>query len=248
MRRKLWLLALVGMVLWNIPMSWADEVYVIAGGRGVGTRINSVPYEIKNPGFYYLGGDLTLSGSTSAITIKSDNVTLDLMGFSLTNTASSYPSCAVVTTTHTNIEVRNGTVSGFYTGVEAWGSSRNIRVFNVRAQNNTYGIYLNGDSHLIKNCSGVGNTHTGIGMDSGLIIDCIATNNVWGIQLFLGPGSIMGSTAYNNSVHNFFVGNGSATGILVDRNSAFGLSPNPNYYIFPATPGVVITANNAGTP
>jgi hypothetical protein len=216
----------------------------------VGTRITSVPYIIKERGFYYLGGDFTISGSTNAITIDSDNVTLDLMGFSLTNTASSYPSCAVSITTHTNIEVRNGTVNGFYTGVEAWGSSRNIRVFNVRAQNNTYGIYLNGDSHLIKNCSGVGNTHTGMGMDSGQIIDCIATNNVWGIQFFHGPGSVMGSTAYNNSEYNFYVGSGSATAILVDRNSAFGRTPN--YYFYPGTTGIVGidpgSNTNAGLP
>ncbi len=67
----------------------ADDIYVVAGGgRAVGTAITPttpLPYTISQPGFYYLTGNLTYSGSASAICISRLGVTLDLMGFNITN-------------------------------------------------------------------------------------------------------------------------------------------------------------------
>ncbi|MBU4448351.1 MAG: hypothetical protein KKD99_07175, partial [Proteobacteria bacterium] len=62
---------------------------------GVGTKITSVPYTISSPGFYYLGGNLTYSGTGSAISVDADNVTLDLMGFSLTGAGKSISNCGI---------------------------------------------------------------------------------------------------------------------------------------------------------
>jgi hypothetical protein len=53
----------------------------------VGTKITNVPYAINNPGFYYLGENLTYRGSSDAITVSANDVTLDLMGYSLTYTS-----------------------------------------------------------------------------------------------------------------------------------------------------------------
>jgi hypothetical protein len=88
MKRKIWLLALVGAVLLSAGPAWAqDEFYVIAGG-GVGTRITSLPYTITSPGFYYLTSNLSYSGSSNGITVNSNDVTLDLMGFSISGPGS----------------------------------------------------------------------------------------------------------------------------------------------------------------
>ena len=124
MKRKLWLLALVGAMLLSVNPVLADgDFYVVAVGGGVGTKITSLPYTISNPGFYYLSGNLTYSGTEQAIIILSDNVTLDLMGFSLTGAGKYISGFGIapfyLETFYNNVEIRNGTVSGFGFGVYA---------------------------------------------------------------------------------------------------------------------------------
>jgi hypothetical protein len=252
MKRINWIVVfMVGAVLLGGGAAWADgNFYVIAGGGPpVGTKITSVPYTINSPGFYFLTGNLTYNSTTgNAITVKADEVTLNLMGFCLTGPgADNYP-IGINMYGRSKVEIRNGTVRDFHMGIRD-GDSINAnkhRVINIRATNNVNGIALAGNNHLVNNCSSSNNKSfgTGIGIDSGLITDCVANNNGIGISL-RGPGSVLGSTACNNNF-NLWLGNGVATSILVDGNSAFGQSPN--YYQPSGTSGVVITANNSGTP
>jgi hypothetical protein len=244
--KRFLLLALVFSVMVTTGPVLADgEFYVIAGGGGVGTRITSVPYTISSPGFYYLSQNLTYNGAGNAIYISADDVTLDLMGFRLTNSGAQGSTCGIYYMSgRTNVEVRNGTVSGFSSGFLDNGVAANKhRVINVRVTNNTNGIWFYGNNHLIKNCSASNNTGTGLFINSGLITDSVASNNVIGISLS-GPGSILGNTACNNTNLNFTLGSGIATSILVDRNSAFGLATNYGH----SGSGIVITTNNSGTP
>jgi hypothetical protein len=208
----------------------------------VGTKITSVPYEIKTPGFYYLGGNLTYSGSTNAITVSADDVTLDLMGFSLTNSGAVGYTYGIIMNGRNNVEIRNGTVRGFNVGVA--GDGTKLRAINVRAPNNAFGINIWGSNHLIKGCNASNNTTTGIYLQSGLISDCVASNNVYGIKL-KGPGNVLGNIVFSNSGYNFDLGDGVATAIMVDRNSAFGLPTN--YYVILNTTGVQ-WGINAGAP
>ena len=60
-----------------------------------------------------LAGNLTYSGSTNAITVSADDVTLDLMGFSLTNSGAKGSTYGINLSGRTNVEIRNGTVRGF---------------------------------------------------------------------------------------------------------------------------------------
>jgi Zn ribbon nucleic-acid-binding protein len=246
MKRKLWLWAVVGLVLLNTPGAWADgDFYVIVGGGGVGTKITSLPYEIKNPGFYYLGGNLTYSGTGNAITIYENDVTLDLMGFTLSKYGEKNTDAISMWCAH-NVEIRNGTVCGFLTGVyDSCPGSSNNRVLNVRAHGNQYGISLQGYNHLVKGCNASNNSGTGIYIESGLIADCVACYNNTGIKL-KGPGSVLGNCVFNNSTYNFsFGGLVTATAIMADRNSAFGLATN--YYVVSQTTGVQ-WGINAGSP
>jgi len=252
MKRKIGCLAVVLAVFWGSNLARADsEFYVIAAGpTAVGTKITSVPYEIKNSGFYYLTGNLNYSGSGNAITVTANDVTLDLMGFSLTGTGAA-ETAGIYSNGRSNVEIRNGTVRNFDAGVVGNnpinGNGNKHRVINVRATNNGgAGIYLAGKNHLIKNCSSSDN---GAGLaifGSGLITDSVANNNVTGISM-TGPGSVLGNTACNNTGINFSLGNLVATSILVDRNSAFGLNTNYSNNANPST-GVLITGNNSGTP
>jgi hypothetical protein len=247
MKRKVWWLVLLAAMLWG-QAAWADDFYVIAGG-GVGTKITSLPYTINSSGFYYLTGNLTFSGSGAAIYVNADNVTIELMGFSLTgpgNQINSGPHGIFMSSLH-NVEVRNGTVSGFFRGVYDEGAGDSHRVINVRAANNFVGIWLSGNNHLIKNCNGSNNNNFGLYVDNGIVMDNVACTNGIGISVAY-TGVVIGNMAYNNGLYNFAFGVLGVVGvsnILVDRNSAAGLSTN--YYIFPGRTGVVF-GTNAGTP
>jgi hypothetical protein len=112
MRRKLWLLALVGVVLLSAAPVLADDgFYVIAGGGKAGTQINSVPYTINSPGLYCLSGNLSYISTTgNAITVNANDVTIDLMGFSLTGPGkgSGINYGIRINSGCTNVEIRNG--------------------------------------------------------------------------------------------------------------------------------------------
>ena len=59
-----------------------------SAAAGVGTRITSLPKTITDSGYYYLGGNLTCASGT-AITVNATNVTIDLMGFTITGNTNS---------------------------------------------------------------------------------------------------------------------------------------------------------------
>ena len=254
--KRFLLLALVfSVMVTTAPALADDDFYVVAGGGAVGTKITSLPaagLTISTPGFYFLGCNLTFSGPGShAINITADDVTLDLMGFSLIGPGGGVGYNGINFTGRTNVEIRNGTVRGFagaaVQDADPFKNGNKHRISNVRVTNNFNGVLLYGNNHLIKNCSASNNTAYGLYMDSGLICDSVANNNNNGVYLG-GPGSVLGNTACNNSAHNFWLGVASEpnpTSILVDRNSAFGLINN---YYKAAIGGVVITANNSPMP
>jgi parallel beta-helix repeat protein len=250
MQTRLWWLALVLALLFGSSgAAWADgEFYVIAGGGAPGTKIGSLPCEIKNSGFYYLTGNLTYSGTGNAITVSADNITIDLMGFTLSYIGATDGVVGIFMNERTNVEVRNGTVRDF-TGDGIYESNfpnivaANHRMVNVRVLNNKEGIRLYSSNNLVKNCTAANNTDAGIWIASGNVMDCVSFNNKNGIVNW-GPGCVLNNSSYNNTQFNFSLGSVASTSILVDRNSAYGLNPN---YVVVAT-GVLITANNAGTP
>ncbi|MCX5891221.1 MAG: hypothetical protein NTY36_17490 [Deltaproteobacteria bacterium] len=255
MQKKIWLWALILAAIVTVGnIAWAQsDFYVIAGGGPpVGTKITSLPdagLTISSPGFYFLAGNLNYKGTGNAITIGADDVTLDLMGFTMIGPGGNSGVNGIYMNGHNNVEVRNGTVRGFSTGVledSISGTGSKDRSINVRAYHNNSGIILLDNNNLIRDCSASNNNNTGLYVGSGLIVDSEANNNgLAGIALD-GPGSVLGNTACNNGSYNFYLGTGVATSILADRNSAYGLSPN--YFIYLKTSGVVITANNSGTP
>lgn len=243
--KRFGLVAMVLAVVLCGAAARADFYVVGAGGPPVGTRITSVPYTISNPGFYYFGKNLTHSDSGNAITVDANDVTLDLMGFSLTKSGAIGVNTGIYMNGRTNVEIRNGTLRGFNSGIYEEGFLGNRhRIINVRAINNNNGIWLCATDHLVKGCNASNNGGFGIIMGTGSIIDCVATNNNTGIYMN-GPGNVLGNSVFNNSFRNFQLGGGGATAILADRNSAFGLATN--YYVEPGTTGIQ-WGLNAGSP
>jgi len=211
-KRLLWLLALLGALLLSAAQLPADDgFYVIAGRPAVGTRITSLPYEIKTSGYYYLAGNLSYAGVNDAITVSVDNVTLDLMGFALIGPGSSNAGSGVLIKTN-NVEVRNGTITGFFTGVYGQNGSYldaiGNRVIGVRGHGNLNGILLGGYNHLIKGCS----------VSPGTLV---SQNSSYG--LFLTVGTISGCTASGFNTSAIEIGYGTVSDNVVLNCPGIGI-------------------------
>lgn len=223
MKMKLMLLASMVAVLLSAAPMLAQEFYVIAGsGPPVGTKITSLPYTIKNQGFYYLTGNLSYSGTGNGITVASDNVTIDLMGFCLTGPGSSIVPARVGIylfdgiIVHNNVTVRNGTLNNWTWGLSDFNTKSmygiNNNALDLRVQNCADGIQFVGSNSgsMVKGCTvtffpSVG--EAGIYVNGGLITGNTVTNFTHGIR---GGGTISGN----------YVGNCSIDGIALPTNSS----------------------------
>jgi hypothetical protein len=204
--KKLLLLALVAAILLNAIPALADDGFYVIGGRYTpGTSITSLPYTINAPGYYYLTRNLTYTGG-DGITINPgvNNVTIDLMGFVLTGPGNDQY-FGVATAENSNVEVRNGTITGWQTGVNGTAGA-NHRAVSVRAVGNTRGIVI-GYSALIKDCTATQGSfaagYYALGVKGGTISGCTVYNfteshPVAG-SVYIGDG---GGTASDNVVIN----------------------------------------------
>ena len=198
MKRILWLLVLLAAIsLHAAPLQADDGFYVVAVRSSVGTKITSLPYTIDAPGYYFLVDNLSYNIG-NGITVNSDNVTIDLMGFTLTGPGVASNYCGIYMDGRNNVEIRNGTVTGWFKGIAEDGDgAAGHRMIGVRAAKNQFGIYLHGTNHLIKGCLA---TQGNFGSGSGLII--------------LGGGTISDCTSMNFTTSNPAVDN-SGYGILI---------------------------------
>lgn len=183
------------------------EFYVISVPAGVGTPITSAPYTISSPGFYYFRKDLTSSGT--GITVNTDNVTIDLMGFSLTGSGTGYFMGIDITGGRNNVEIRNGTVRNFSGhGINDINAGLRQRIINMRVQDNgAYGIHISGNSHLVQNCNVSGNGGTGINLigKSNVIGNVCIDNGGSGISHTGGSGLLKDNLVADNDGYGFNV-------------------------------------------
>jgi hypothetical protein len=185
-------------------MKTLDEVkpgYAIEGStRSVSTLA------IRNPGYYYLSGNRI--ANTTGILIESDDVTVDLMGFTLSGQLrAGSEQAGIHLNGRKNVEIRNGTIKDFYWGIrEESVNSRGIRIINVRTVNNAYrGIELEGYAHLVRDCTAAENAKDGIWVESGCMVadnmvygNGHSTNQPHGIHA--GDGCVViGNLAYDNN-------------------------------------------------
>jgi len=132
--------------------------------NGDSAAVTELPTVITKSGSYYLADYLT--SKTQGVIIAADNVTLDLMGFSLTGSSENHFDGIRIEGAR-NVTIRNGSVSSFgghgiyETGDE--GGGHNHRMTDVLVTGNTgSGIYLKGQGHQVHNCMTVQNGLNGI--------------------------------------------------------------------------------------
>jgi hypothetical protein len=195
MRLRVLFTLLLGVFLMS-GAAWADgDFYVISGGGGVGTPITNLPYTITQAGFYYLKGNL--HAPKNGITIEASDVTLDLMGFRITgNGSTTWYGIEIPNSDTINVEVRNGTVRGFYMGIRSYGGS--CRIINIRAYYCSTGILVASGYTFISGCTAAYNTINGFNIG--------------------GSASLIGNGAFNNTTRGFWLNNYNHQ--LVDRNVA----------------------------
>ena len=226
------------LLFFNTSIVFAD-FYVIAGSRGVGTKITSLPYTIASPGFYYITQDLSISNA-NGINITADNVTLDLMGFSLMGAGVSSGFHGVYMGGRTNVEIRNGTIRNFgASGITDLGPlARGHRIINMRILNNKlHGIGIDGSGHLIERCTVIGNENFGIWVNRACTVIGNISNNNGGIGITGDEGGciITGNTCEFNGSHGIAAYSDSIiTGNTSYNNALDGIR---------ATNGVTITNN-----
>lgn len=157
------------------------------------TPITNLPVTITQPGSYYLATNLSSAGH--GIVIRTNRVSIDLMGFSLAGDrtdddygiwidgASSAPLRDLV--------VRNGSIHGFGSGIWANYPQNSRMEALLISSNSQYGIILSASSgrcggNTIAHCSIAGNGQYGIalyGLASGqcngnVIADCSISSNI----------------------------------------------------------------------
>ena len=176
-----------------------------------------LPLTITEPGSYYLVEDVNFTDvPNNAITIQCDDVTIDLSGYTLKGSDSG--ACnGIYIVGRRNVEIRNGTIRDFtLPGIhEASGSGEGHRIINVRSLYNAFGIYLNGDGHLIKDCTVTSNNHHGIytGSGSTIIGNVVRDNTDYGIYA-VSYCLVDQNTMYNNGT-SMFTGTGCKVGLNV---------------------------------
>lgn len=132
----------------------------------------SLPYTINQPGRYILTSDFTGITGFNGITIVVSNVTLDLNGFHVVGVPGSINGIFVQGLRY-NIEMINGTVRNWGGNGADMSGSRNSRMFNMRAHNNSSIGLLVGTGSVMNQCTSAGNTNDGMFAGTGSVVtDC----------------------------------------------------------------------------
>jgi hypothetical protein len=172
--------------------------------------ISSYPYVISTPGSYKLTGNINVgTSSIGAIYINTNNVTLDLNGYSITGTmVCTASSCTGggsgtygVEAIDSNTVVMNGNISGFYNCMYMNGAGR---IENLNISSCVTGINA-GQQGIVRhnnvsNCNG-----WGIAIYNGQVTENnVATSHqgIYGYQSAVITNTVIGSTGYGLYVYN----------------------------------------------
>lgn len=200
------LLALIGMVATGVrggpldppgaPASTLPQVEPRSPIPPVGWN-GTFPIVISQPGSYFFTRSLTGTLNANGIEITTDNVTVDLNGFTLTGAGNQ--SGIKVIGQRSGLHIRNGVVRTWDSGVEAWwagGEAVCSSVDHVTALGNVFGIRMGFDSD-ITDCNASGNVY-GIYTHYSVVRGCHATDNTtYGIYA-QDVSLIEGNKVWNN--------------------------------------------------
>lgn len=206
-------------------MKTLDEVEPRIPIPGSDTPVGT--FTINESGSYYLTGNRHCN--SDGITVDANDVTIDLMGYTLTGSA---PGSVIgVRIQSDSVEVRNGTIRNFGFGI--WGSSQYKGTFieNMRALSNSrHGIYLESrPKNIVRNCLVSRNgSDASTGHVSGIQvgINSIVMNN---IVEYTGQG--ISATTGGRNVYGIFASSGSTVSGNVCSNNGNEVSTTGSHVV-----------------
>ncbi|MGD9872917.1 MAG: hypothetical protein AB7T27_01480 [Kiritimatiellia bacterium] len=207
-------------------VKWSGSSWTPGGADTAANRIpiTNAGFVIRQPGSYYLPTNLICVGS-SGIIIATNDITLDLNGFSIIGDGSGNWGIYASAGYKNNFTLRNGAVTGFgQLGMDV-SVIRGSHVENVTVVGNGASGMAVGAKSLIINCRAIQNGQVGIfGDDRSVIRDCIAAEN-GGEGIYAEPGSlVLNCVAYSNRDAGIIVHfNGYVRDCVATFNSSNGI-------------------------
>lgn len=185
-------------------------------------------YRITAPGSYYLTGNISGANGKHAIEIDSDNVTLDLNGFTLQGVAGSLD--GINLSGFFRATFKNGVIQGFgRSGIEGSGGAASLIAGIKVTACGQYGIAINSGS-VVRDCIVSACTNVGIITSNGVIVEnCVAgSNGTHGIQA--GTDSIVRNCIASGNVAGGIttasVDNLTVIDCIADGNGGTGIACN----------------------
>lgn len=208
-------------VLLVLPILAATTV---AAGTENYTLIATLPFTIRTPGGYRLASNLDATAAGNAVTIASDNVVIDLGGFTIVNRYGSN-NTAIVATGRKNITIRNGCLRGFDLGVDLRIGTALVVEDLILVETRVQGIaILESVGGVVRRCTIASTDHSipiGIKMSgrTAIVRDNIITGgktgSMTGIHLAACDHAIVEGNVISNEFGYLAAG---ARGILVEGN------------------------------
>ena len=185
------------------------------------------PIVISQPGSYFFTRSLHGVANTDGMQITTENVSIDLNGFTLAG-ASQTGTGILVVGKQGVIHISNGVVRDWWNGINGWVDDNNQAVFSrvdhvTAVANANWGIALGYESEItdcnasqnnigvrtqysvVRGCHATQNTYVGIYGDVlSLIEDNKAYNNYTGIHTGAGTDTVRFNTSTNNQFYDFF--------------------------------------------
>lgn len=138
------------------------------------------PIVIGQPGSYYFTRDIQQGTGNVGISITANMVTLDLNGFALRGRGGNGIEVADQTD---SVSIRNGTITGWYTGIAAGGSDR-ARIEDLAVTDNQVDGIVIGSGSLVARVRSENNLNVGLAINDlrsryygGIIEDSVFTRN-----------------------------------------------------------------------
>jgi parallel beta-helix repeat protein len=162
------------------------------------TPITNLPYSITVPGSYYVTTNLTGVSAFSGITILTNDVTIDLSGFTLEGVLGSGPAISVPGPER-NLAVRNGALDGWgVRGTNAYNS-----LFEGLRESNSGGPgLLAGSNCIVSACSVSANYSVGIGVGNNCAVNACTVSGTSGFGILASNNCVVANcTAFGNTLY-----------------------------------------------
>ena len=179
------------------------------------TPISTLPFSITQSGSYYFTKNLHFTATSgSAISVTASDVTIDLMGFTLSSAPEVNGNGILVTGGSQRCAVKNGSIRGTTTVTKASGS------WTIVAGGFSTGIHTSGVGSRFENLTVSGCRQSGIhGNVASIAEQCVATENG---DTGLEVDVVMNSSASRNG-DNGILGD-VVINCLADTNQLFGIN------------------------